>query len=483
MKQFKDFIDEEANPEVASTYKRIAVQHLKDMMSKGASNSSKIHAKKMHQRALEASKMSNHTDALNHYRGMKEEVEQVKEGYGEDDIAVGGTAIYKHDGKHHMSKVSHKTGGGASTKIHTKSGHVVPLHHVVSTDASDWNHFKDKAVKEEVEQVDELNKKTLASYVSKAAGSYGRDKQLIGRTSPDGTVKSADPDLKRAVKNRLTGINRAAERLAKEEASPMIKAPTNEFGKKEDAFSHAKEHGGKVFKKTFIHPTSGQKNVSYVVRKESVAEGSLNEGQYEMMMRNGQVKKFIAKDDADAKRIAAGHGAKSVIKLKGGVPAGKVTEQSVAEGKKPDRYHIVGKNGKPANLVSYADKASAIKDRDEKHPGAVVQQVGPRGKVKGVTEEVGQIDEVAAWQRKEGKSESGGLNRKGIESYRRENPGSKLSMAVTTKPSKLKPGSKAANRRKSFCARMGGMKKRLTSAKTANDPDSRINKALRKWNC
>ena len=100
-----------------------------------------------------------------------------------------------------------------------------------------------------------------------------------------------------------------------------------------------------------------------------------------------------------------------------------------------------------------------------------------------VTKEVEQIDEVAAWQRKEGKSESGGLNRKGIESYRRENPGSKLSMAVTTKPSKLKPGSKAANRRKSFCARMGGMKKRLTSAKTANDPDSRINKALRKWNC
>ena len=88
-----------------------------------------------------------------------------------------------------------------------------------------------------------------------------------------------------------------------------------------------------------------------------------------------------------------------------------------------------------------------------------------------------------AWQRKEGKSESGGLNRKGIASYRRANPGSKLSMAVTTKPSKLKKGSKAANRRKSFCARMSGMKKRLTSAKTARDPNSRINKSLRKWNC
>ena len=88
-----------------------------------------------------------------------------------------------------------------------------------------------------------------------------------------------------------------------------------------------------------------------------------------------------------------------------------------------------------------------------------------------------------AWQRKEGKSASGGLNRKGIASYRRANPGSKLSMAVTTKPSKLKKGSKAANRRKSFCARMTGMKKRLTSAKTARDPNSRINKSLRKWNC
>jgi len=93
------------------------------------------------------------------------------------------------------------------------------------------------------------------------------------------------------------------------------------------------------------------------------------------------------------------------------------------------------------------------------------------------------LEKVAAWQRKEGKNPEGGLNQKGVDSYRRENPGSKLKTAVTTKPSKLKKGSKAANRRKSFCARMGGMKKRLTSAKTANDPDSRINKALRKWNC
>lgn len=54
-----------------------------------------------------------------------------------------------------------------------------------------------------------------------------------------------------------------------EEASPMIKPPKNEFAKKEDAFAHARQHGGKVMKKTFIHPTSGMKNVSYVVKEET----------------------------------------------------------------------------------------------------------------------------------------------------------------------------------------------------------------------
>ena len=102
---------------------------------------------------------------------------------------------------------------------------------------------------------------------------------------------------------------------------------------------------------------------------------------------------------------------------------------------------------------------------------------------KGGRVELAKGGRTPAWQRKEGKSESGGLNRKGVASYRAANPGSKLKTAVTTKPSKLKKGSKAANRRKSFCARMKGMKKRLTSAKTARDPDSRINKSLRKWNC
>ena len=84
------------------------------------------------------------------------------------------------------------------------------------------------------------------------------------------------------------------------------------------------------------------------------------------------------------------------------------------------------------------------------------------------------ILEGAAWTKKSGKNKEGGLNEKGRKSYERENPGSDLKA-----PSKKK-GNK---RRASFCARMKGMKKKLTSKKTANDPDSRINKSLRAWNC
>ena len=97
-----------------------------------------------------------------------------------------------------------------------------------------------------------------------------------------------------------------------------------------------------------------------------------------------------------------------------------------------------------------------------------------------VKEETELKEASPAWQRKEGKNPEGGLNRKGIESYRRENPGSKLSMAVTTPPSKLKPGSKAAKRRKSFCARMGGMPGPMKDEKGR---PTRKALSLRKWNC
>jgi pyrimidine deaminase RibD-like protein len=91
-----------------------------------------------------------------------------------------------------------------------------------------------------------------------------------------------------------------------------------------------------------------------------------------------------------------------------------------------------------------------------------------------------ELNESAAWHRKAGKNKNGGLNKKGVASYRREHPGSKLQTAVTTKPSKLKPGSKAAKRRKSFCARMSGVDGPM---KKPNGEPTRKALSLRKWNC
>jgi hypothetical protein len=82
-----------------------------------------------------------------------------------------------------------------------------------------------------------------------------------------------------------------------------------------------------------------------------------------------------------------------------------------------------------------------------------------------------------SWQRKEGKDPKGGLNAKGRASYNRETGGNLKAPAPNPKTKK------DAGRRKSFCSRMQGMKEKLTSEKTKNDPNSRINKSLRAWNC
>lgn len=79
-----------------------------------------------------------------------------------------------------------------------------------------------------------------------------------------------------------------------------------------------------------------------------------------------------------------------------------------------------------------------------------------------------------AWQRAAGKNPKGGLNAKGRASYNAANPG---------KPGLKRPQPEGGSRRNSFCARMKGMKQKLTSAKTARDPNSRINKSLRAWKC
>jgi len=132
--------------------------------------------------------------------------------------------------------------------------------------------------------------------------------------------------------------------------------------------------------------------------------------------------------------------------------------------------------GKPAEKLG-AVTSIPKSEQDAAKARLLAKAKAKREKMK---EEV-EVDED--WQKVNRKDKTDGLSQKAVDAYRRENPGSKLKTAVTKKPSELKAGSKDAKRRKSFCSRMKGMKKRLTSAETARDPDSRINKALRRWNC
>jgi len=96
---------------------------------------------------------------------------------------------------------------------------------------------------------------------------------------------------------------------------------------------------------------------------------------------------------------------------------------------------------------------------------------------KSVSEEVENVEED--WQKVNKSDRTDGMSQKAVDAYRRENPGSKLKTAVTEK----NPTGKRASRRKSFCARMSGMKRAHASPETKRDPDSPINKALRRWRC
>jgi len=143
----------------------------------------------------------------------------------------------------------------------------------------------------------------------------------------------------------------------------------------------------------------------------------------------------------------------------------------------PDKNYVkpMGEGYAPGDVDQKVDALTNIdipkKERDSARDRLLAKAKAKREKMK---KEGFEMEEGAAWTKKSGKNSSGGLNEKGRKSYERDNPGSDLKA----------PSKKVGNpRRKSFCARMKGMKKKLTSAKTARDPDSRINKSLRAWNC
>jgi acyl carrier protein len=170
-------------------------------------------------------------------------------------------------------------------------------------------------------------------------------------------------------------------------------------------------------------------------------------------------------------------GARGVKKLAGIRLRKEEFIQEVEDNKDTKKKKVIdimkGKNSVKINPDMKEDTV-VVQDASGKDSVEIVDIISSQKIRSDWRKEINVTEASAAWQRKEGKSKSGGLNEKGRKSYERQNPGSDLKA-----PSK-KVGNK---RRASFCARMKGMKKKLTSAKTARDPNSRINKSLRAWNC
>jgi len=203
-------------------------------------------------------------------------------------------------------------------------------------------------------------------------------------------------------------------------------------------------------------------------------------------LRTAEARGKIASSQADAAKYAAGEAqerkrTQRAVRL-GRIPGGpgSPTNSTRTQGLKvPD---VVGANDE---FKRYRKKLSKLKSKEQRDRATAVA-----GQAFDNSVSMGEgyrqlgfliIEKSAAWTRKAGKNPSGGLNAKGVASYRAQNPGSKLKTAVTTKPSKLKKGSKAAKRRKSFCARMKGMRARQKSSN--NTGKDRLSLSLKKWNC
>jgi hypothetical protein len=216
--------------------------------------------------------------------------------------------------------------------------------------------------------------------------------------------------------------------------------------------------------------------------------------------RFGELPGFYANDPAMIKKFL-------------GKGSNNITSEGVEKGDKkpyPKTWHDVDpKLGKQVDKMSQAEKVkkglahpNTLKKSKEQGvaegaalPPEVIELIKKIAQSSATPEhKKAMIDALVAKHSKQGVAEgetwskhnnkrAGGMSKKSVASYRRSHPGSKIQTAVTTKPSKLKKGSKAAKRRASFCARMRGMKKHRTGAKTANDPNSNINKSLRRWHC
>ena len=135
------------------------------------------------------------------------------------------------------------------------------------------------------------------------------------------------------------------------------------------------------------------------------------------------------------------------------------------------------------NLAQAKQEAIEWAEYDDIRTEVIQQDIGRRVfTVDGYAGAEKYLGETEAWQKANNKDKTDGMSRKAVKAYRREHPGSKLQTAVTTKPGKLKKGSKASKRRKSYCSRSKGQMK-MHNISCAKTPDKAICKARRRWNC
>ena len=292
------------------------------------------------------------------------------------------------------------------------------------------------------------------------------DKKSIVKSGPTIDVKAKDMGTEMTAqdkaKQRLAKVRQAAQK-AKQKAGSIVKSAAGKITKASDKLK-AKSSADMNKPKPDDKPTT---NVNVVLPKDK--EGV------------GLEKVDSAEAGASATQKAAGNvaklGFKGVKKLAGMRLRKEEFIQEVEDKKDSKAKKVIdimkGKNPIKINPDVKEDTV-VIQDASGKDSVEIVDIIPPQKVRSDWRKEINVTEASAAWTRKAGKSKSGGLNEKGRKSYERQNPGSDLKA----------PSKKVGNpRRKSFCARMRGMKKKLTSAKTARDPDSRINKSLRAWNC
>jgi len=315
---------------------------------------------------------------------------------------------------------------------------------------SDW--------REELECIDEVVSKGIQAGLTVTAKQIA--KRGAKRAAKRAAIKVAGKSGGKAAKKATAVAAREGKKAAAETAAAVGQGAAKGLKKRKEKFV------AKVKRKS-EEMVSGEgkkkpQNVGEGVVEKQI--GKIQKGAIDTAQKSGQAfgKEMVK---AGGKVAAIGAGAYVGSKLIGKgidrvLPNKKKKKKTVKEQAAPD------KRKERQNRQSF-NKAVA-----DTVKGGVI--VGGALAAKAIHDRNKTVKEGAAWTKKSGKNPSGGLNEKGRKSYERENPGSDLKA-----PSKKK-GNK---RRASFCARMKGMKKKLTSAKTARDPDSRINKSLRAWNC